>query len=192
MRVSDSSERPVDLFGELSKEQLVARRRTDLLQQIATWPQKTTHTGLCLGWFGKVFPARMWPEVCSTVLFLASSCYLCCSYLYNSHWKSLSSSFSSSSFSSYSLISHAKPAAGRFWPPGTARWAPMPCSWPRSAWSAWTTGWRSASCGAARRGKSRERRHGRGRWRRRCRCGSWCRQRNELVLGMWIFVVIPS
>ena len=51
MRVSDSSERPVDLFGELSKEQLVAMRGTDLLQQIATWPQKTTHThaGLCLG-----------------------------------------------------------------------------------------------------------------------------------------------
>ena len=187
MQVSDSSERRVDLFGELSKEQLVARRGTDLLQQIVTWPQKTTHTR----GFVWVDLVKSSPQGCdqkfAAQLFLASSCYMysiCAvliSILIENH-SLLHLFFLLLSFP----MQNQPPSAGRFWPPGTARWAPMPCSWPRSAWSAWTTGWRSASCGAARRGKSRERRHGRGRWRRRCRCGSWCRQRNE-GWGLGIF-----
>lgn len=66
MQVSDSSERPVDLFGELSKEQLVARRGTDLLQQIATWPQKTTHTHRAL--------VKSSPQGCDQK-FSAQSCF---------------------------------------------------------------------------------------------------------------------
>ena len=123
MRVSDSSERPVDLFGELSKEQLVAMRGTDLLQQIATWPQKTTHTHT--QGFVWVDLVKSSPQGCDQK-FAAQSCFwphhAICAVLIsiiNSHWKSLSSSFSS-----YSLISHAKPAAGSG---RLARHAGLPC-----------------------------------------------------------------